>query len=411
MVDNTRVGAFSAGMSNLLTEEMKKHLCVAELIYDAGPPSDKVFPLDGVDEEWQRSTVAILRDVCRGYYILSKLRIYPGDLPLKDSYYWRPTGAESIRGGISILVANPKLSIHLVNCPCIRKMGVCKCAERDDDPWDGEGAPPLEGWEHVQTDKPEALRTKEGCMEHDCNSRACASKLTAFIERLIQTHRPLSSSNEPSYVLDSDDDDRSRYPLWEMHRLLKNEVCFDGIMTHFGWSTPNLDGLDFSTWCNCPCQLKVYAPNDLDIQVVDICLRGTFGAYYLSGTGAGEYLESIASRRGTERDHDPCTMGKIRACMRAVERDVIQSMLHRMLTRCRKIYVELSAKVRCLIRVYKRYVHPDEDEADDSGHGEPTQMDRCSRDLKEIVQYFNWSFLHHIVPTEGSRCLASSKGY
>lgn len=86
--------------------------------------------------------------------------------------------------------------------------------------------------------------------------------------------------------------DKSIQYASEVLRCVRNDIILEEMASLIGCDLSKFTSMDYRSWCNCPCELKVYDHNHLDKMVVESCLRthvlNTFG----SMTEAQSYLES-----------------------------------------------------------------------------------------------------------------------
>lgn len=144
--------------------------------------------------------------------------------------------------------------------------------------------------------------------------------------------------------------------------------------------------LTYANWCNCPCAMKTYEPNQLDIMMVD------------------EYMLTLATEmhRTTRIE---CVLPtfhflpreKVVSMINRLENVrlwSIKTMLYRMLNRCRHLYVDLPSKIRCIIRMHWIYLHGSEFEYQKCP--DVSEEDRDKDTMRALLKHFNTSLLHHI---------------
>lgn len=135
---------------NLLISEMRAHLCLDNVTFEK---TDSMVPffakyckcssIDGSQMECvhkdsatstlcyhgmtENRVMAVLGVACKVFYACSRLRIDPGIVTTSD-YFYTPdktsNGAEDMlrSSDIVVLIRNPKVLIHLVNCECVDEL-------------------------------------------------------------------------------------------------------------------------------------------------------------------------------------------------------------------------------------------------------------------------------------------------
>lgn len=147
------------------------------------------------------------------------------------------------------------------------------------------------------------------------------------------------------------------YRAREVLRLIRNDMSLDEIVMHVGCDVEDYSKLDFRNWCNCPCDMKVYYPNQLDKLVVESCLSRvhpeiTKGVAFNTEAEAEFYLECfLLNAKKKECCISDRTLRNTAVALSFVRVKAMRTMLYRVLTRCRRIYIEMVSKVYSLMTV------------------------------------------------------------
>ncbi len=375
--------------------------------------------------------VDLLRAACKAYCVMSHLRIDPGYVSL-DDYHWTdsiktPNSSIGIGIGInaSVLVSDPKVSLHLVNCPCMHWMRKGEDRARSENcTLSGEANPhrprprprprptPTNAIVKMRNDECKDMYRALGqggyCDVKDCHTKSAVSNLRILIHKLLlDSKRSMRHVNDKELALDAAGNCISytnniigapMYPhAWEILRLLENGLSLDRIMDHFKWEYQTLD---YSTWCNCPCNLKVYEPNQLDVFVVTNCLSAAFGEDpSISEQDAELFLEAAANNLELSAFDDEEFCKRLDSCAAITKKRSLRTMLYRVLTRCRHVYMEMPSKVRTLMYIHHRYISSDERAPYPVLPISSTAAADDGLILHQLWLYFNSSFVHHIVST------------
>lgn len=411
------------GHVNLLTREMQEHLHLDGIIYEVTDSMSPIFVGDRDGSSVFREpplslAIELLKTACKVYTQLNSLRIDPGRVDPEDHYY---TMDMSGSYSVYMLLRDPRVVVHMVNCTCVLEFmferlsdersskGKKGCIQdRVSDvmhmltsEFDSHGGP-IKGYSSggaysasVEcTEKVFAKNlasTTELCTcQSNCLYSTSRENMKILVKRIVDINTGATLLSNPNMDLSYMSDENaicSSSTIRGFYRLISIGIDPHSILQYFGW-TPYDETLSYANWCNCPCDGKSYDPNRLDVAVVE--------SYLLKLSDAAS-INSMVQSLKDRLSFMPITDLKLMLQrLHMVRMMCIRNMIYRILNRCRRLYVNITSKVRCLIRIQWIYLHGCEPASCHflEEHNERTDAST----LREMLNYFNYSFLHHIVP-------------
>lgn len=324
----------------MLALEMKRHLRCRHLVLQVATNLVPVFKehCKCAGREKERSELAacqqehgmtedtvrmLVEAACSVFCACDKLHIDTGQINLSDYYFLREKEQKAATSSVRVVIhiKCPSVLVHLVNCPCVDLIleGLREAPSTSPAIVEAETSNTEHGpvWQRTRPHifkSPRLQYAKRLLMSSESNTTRCLNvgsmwNLRTLMQRVLDDDRIFytnkaglmntSTSQITASLADPLENLTVTYVKPPNHctkehlaidilRCLENGLSADCVVSSLGIHVDEDKMVEcFETWCNCPCDMKVYMPNTLDISAVNVCMASAYSKSYISSEMTG----------------------------------------------------------------------------------------------------------------------------